>query len=51
MSAVALKTEQVQVPAQLEQEILARIDRAGLQLCEAELRLPLTRANGETTSE
>ena len=38
MSAVAL--ERVQVPAQLEQEILARIDR-GLQICEAELRYKL----------
>ena len=41
MTAVALKTEQVQVPAQLEQEILARIDRACLHICEAELRYKL----------
>ena len=41
MSAVALKTEQLQVPAQLEQEILARIDRAGLHVCEAELQYKL----------
>jgi hypothetical protein len=40
MSAIALKTEQVQVSAQLEQEILARIDR-GLQICAAELRYKL----------
>jgi hypothetical protein len=38
MSAVALATNQPTVPAELEQEILARIDRAGLHICEAELR-------------
>ena len=30
MTAIALATKQLQVPAELEQEILARIDRAGL---------------------
>ena len=32
------KPDQRPVPAKLEQEILARIDRAGLHVCEAELR-------------
>ena len=41
MTAVALATKQLQRPAGLEQEILARIDRAGLQICEAELRYKL----------
>ncbi len=38
MTAVAIITEQPLVPAELEQEILARINRAGLHICEAELR-------------
>jgi hypothetical protein len=37
MTAIALATKQLQVPAELEQEIIARIDRAGLHICEAEL--------------
>jgi hypothetical protein len=41
MTAVALATKQLAVPAELEQEILARIDRAGLHVCEAELRYTL----------
>jgi hypothetical protein len=41
MTAVAIKTHQRPVPADLEQEILARIDRAGLHVCEAELRYKL----------
>lgn len=41
MTAIALATEQLRVPAELEQEILARIDRAGLHVCEAELRYTL----------
>ena len=41
MNAVALATKQLAVPAELEQEILARIDRAGLHVCEAELRYKL----------
>jgi DNA-binding PadR family transcriptional regulator len=41
MTAVAIATKQRQVPADLEQEILARIDRAGLHICEAELRYKL----------
>jgi hypothetical protein len=41
MTAVAIATKQLQVPAELEQEILARIDRAGLKICEAELRYKL----------
>ena len=36
MTVVAM--HQRPVPADLEREILARIDRAGLQVCEAELR-------------
>jgi hypothetical protein len=41
MTAVAIATKQLQVPAEREQEILARIDRAGLEICEAELRYKL----------
>jgi hypothetical protein len=41
MTAVALATKQLRVPAELDQEILARIDRAGLHVCEAELRYKL----------
>ena len=41
MAAVAIATKQLEIPAALEQEILARIDRAGLQVCEAELRYKL----------
>jgi len=38
MTAVAIVTRQLLIPADLEQEILSRIDRAGLHVCEAELR-------------
>jgi DNA-binding PadR family transcriptional regulator len=41
MTAVTLATKALRIPADLEQEILARIDRAGLQICEAELRYKL----------
>jgi hypothetical protein len=41
MTAVALAATRLAVPAELEQEILARIDRAGLLVCEAELRYTL----------
>ena len=41
MTAIALAIKQLQVPAELEQEILARIDRAALHICEAELRYQL----------
>jgi hypothetical protein len=41
MTAVALATKQLVIPAELEREILARIDRAGLHVCEAELRYKL----------
>ena len=41
MTAIAIATKQLQIPAELEQEILARIDRAGLHICEAELRYKL----------
>ena len=41
MTVVAIETHQRPVPAELEQEILARIDRAGLHICEAELRYKL----------
>ncbi len=40
MTVVAIDTHQRHVPG-LEQEILARIDRAGLNVCEAELRYKL----------
>ena len=38
MTAVAMATKPHAVPVDLEREILARIDRAGLHICEAELR-------------
>ena len=41
MAAVAIAAKQLEIPAALEQEILARIDRAGLHICEAELRYKL----------
>ena len=41
MTAVALAPKELRIPAELEQEILARIDRAGLHVCEAELRYKL----------
>ena len=40
MTAVAIETRQRPVPVELEEEILARIDRA-VQICEAELRYKL----------
>ena len=41
MTAVVLASKQLLIPAELEPEILARIDRAGLHVCEAELRYTL----------
>jgi hypothetical protein len=41
MTAVAIATKQLAITAELEQEILARIDRAALHICEAELRYQL----------
>jgi hypothetical protein len=41
MTAAAIATKQLQVTAELEQEILVRIDRAALHICEAELRYQL----------
>jgi hypothetical protein len=41
MTAVAIETHHRRVPAELAREILARIDRAGLHVCEAELRYKL----------
>jgi hypothetical protein len=41
MTVGAIETQRRDIPAELEQEILARIDRAGLQICEAELRYKL----------
>jgi hypothetical protein len=41
MSADAIVTKQRRVPADLEREILVRIDRGGLFICEAELRYKL----------
>jgi hypothetical protein len=40
MTVVAIETRQRPVPIELEEEILARIDRA-VQICEAELRYKL----------
>lgn len=40
MSAVAVVPDQLPIPAALEREMLARIDR-GVQICEAELRYKL----------
>lgn len=40
MTAVAIDTHHRQIPADLEEEILARIDR-GVHICEAELRYKL----------
>ena len=37
MTVIAIETHQRPIPAELEQEILSRIDR-GVQICEAELR-------------
>jgi DNA-binding PadR family transcriptional regulator len=41
MTVVAIEPHQRPVPAEFEQEILARIDRAGLHVCEAELHYKL----------
>jgi DNA-binding PadR family transcriptional regulator len=41
MTAIALNTRRRQIPAELQNEILARIDRGGLHICEAELRYKL----------
>ena len=41
MTAVAIKPKQRRVLAELGREILARIDRGGLHICEAELRRKL----------
>ena len=38
MTATAIAIKQLPIPSGLEQEILARIDRAALHICEAELR-------------
>jgi hypothetical protein len=40
MTVVAIDTQHRSIPAELEREILARIDR-GVQICEAELRYKL----------
>lgn len=41
MNAVAIATRHRPVPAALQREILIRIDRAGLHVCEGELRYKL----------
>jgi hypothetical protein len=41
MTAVAIETRRLYITADLVQEILARVDRGGLQICEAELRYQL----------
>ena len=38
MTAVALVTEPLQIPTEVQDEVLARIDGGGLHICEAELR-------------
>jgi DNA-binding PadR family transcriptional regulator len=41
MTAVALAPKEVSIPAEFAREILARIERGGLHICEAELRYKL----------
>ena len=41
MTVVAIATKQRPLPAALEREILVRIDRGGLDICEAELHYKL----------
>jgi hypothetical protein len=41
MTAVALAPKEVSIPAELAREILARIDRGGLHICEPDLRYKL----------
>ena len=41
MTAVAIATRRRLVPVELEREILVRVDRAGLHVCEPELRYKL----------
>ena len=38
MTAVALVTDPLQIPTEVQDEVLARIDGGGLHICEAELR-------------
>jgi hypothetical protein len=41
MTAVAIATKELAIPAELQQQMLLRIDRAALHICEAELRYQL----------
>jgi len=41
MTVVAIATARPRIPADLEREILVRVDRGGLHICEAELRRTL----------
>jgi hypothetical protein len=50
MTAVALTTRRHQIPAELQNEILTRIDRGGLHICEAELRYKLRWDEGKDRS-
>lgn len=47
MNAVALAPRPLVIPVELGQEILMRIDRAGLHICEAELRYKLRWDDGK----
>ena len=47
MTPVAVATKRRQVAADLKEEILMRIDRAGLHICEAELRYKLHWQDGK----
>ena len=41
MTALAVATDPLQIPSEVRQDVLARIDRGGLFICEAELRFQL----------
>ena len=41
MTALAIATEPLQIPIEVQHEVLARIDGGGLHICEAELRYQL----------
>ena len=47
MTALAVVTEPLQIPTGVEREILARVDRGGLHICEAELRHQLRWSESE----
>lgn len=41
MTALAVVQEPLEIPVEVQQEVLARIDGGGLHICEAELRYQL----------